>query len=117
MTTTIEHRLTKPPVLILGILSGIVCFGFFWASYQLSMVLARVFWNDHNPLSLPRTWIGQIEPFKWIGGLLVVLISLVVTHVWDQIRVRYRLGVAQYWAMIGLALSICLLAALLSGGF
>ena len=81
------------------------------------MVLARAFSSDHGPLSLPRQWMEQVEPFKWIGGLLVVLISLLITHAWDRLRVRYRLGVNQYWAMIGLALSICLLAALLSGGF
>ena len=117
MTTIIHHRLKAPSVLILGTLSGIVCFGFFWASYQLSMILARAFSSDHGPLSLPRAWVGQIEPFKWIGGLLVVLISLIVTHAWDQLRVRFRLGIAQYWSMIGLALLICSLVALLSGGF
>ena len=117
MTTTIDHRLKAPSVLILGALSGIVCFCFFWASYQLSTVLARIFSSDHGPLSIPSAWVGQIEPFKWIGGLLVILISLIVTHAWDQLRIRYELGVTQYWAMIGLALSICSLAALLSGGF
>jgi hypothetical protein len=116
VTTIIEQRLKSPPVWILGVLSGIVCFGFFWTSFQLSMTLARALYSDHGLLSLPRSWGGQDEPAKWIGGLLVVLISMLVTHAWDRIRVRYRLDVAQYWTMIGLALSICSLVALLSGG-
>jgi hypothetical protein len=117
VTTTIEHRLKAPSILILGTLSGIVCFGFFWASYQLSIVLAQAFSSDHSPLPMPSAWLGQIEPVKWIGGLLVVLISLLITHAWDRLRVRYMLGVEQYWTMISLALSICMLAALLLGGF
>jgi hypothetical protein len=116
VTTTIEHRLKAPSILILGTLSGIVCFGFFWTSYQLSIVLAQAFSSDHSPLSISSARLGQIEPFKWIGGLLVVLISLLITHAWDRLRVRYRLGVEQYWAMISLALSICTLAAFLSSG-
>ena len=117
MTTIIQHRFKAPSILVLGILSGIVCFGFCWASYQLSVVLAHALSTDHGPLSLPRAWAGQIEPFKWIGGLLVVLISLIVTLAWDQLRVRFRLGIAQYWTMIGLALLVCSLVAMLSGGF
>jgi hypothetical protein len=116
-TTTINHRLRAPSILILGTLSGIICFIFLWASYRLSILLARWLSADRGQLSLPRAWAEQIEPVKWIGGLMVVLISVLVTHAWDRMRARYQLDVAQYWTMIGLALSICLGAALLSGGF
>jgi hypothetical protein len=103
--------------LVLGILSGIVCFGFFWAAYRLSMILASAFFGDHSPLAQPRVWGGQIEPFKWIGCLLVVLTSLLITYAWDRLRVRYRLSISQYWTMIAVALSVCTVGALLSGGF
>ena len=116
-TITIQHRLRAPSVLILGTFSGILCFVFFWASYQLSLLLARLLSAGHSPLSMPHAWMEQVEPVKWIGGAMVVLISVLVTHAWDRIRVRYRLDVAQYWTMIGLALSICLVVALLLGGF
>ena len=116
MTTTKPH-LTTPSILTLGTLSGIICYGFFWASYHLSTRLGQALSGGHSPLSVPRAWDAQIEPVKWIGGASVVLISLLVTHAWDRLRIRYRLGVDEYWTMIGLALSICLLAALLSGGF
>jgi len=117
MTTQIEHRLKPPSVLVLGTLSGLACFAFFWASYQLATFLARAFSSDDGLLALPRSWVEQIDPVKWVGGLLVVTVALLVTHAWDRLRVRYRLGIAQYWAMIGLALTICLLGALFSGGF
>ena len=87
------------------------------AGLRVSNLLARALADTYGPLAGPRAWVKQIEPAKWIGGLSVVLISLLVTHAWDKLRVRYRLDVVQYWTMIGLALSICLLVALLSGGF
>jgi hypothetical protein len=117
MTTHIEHRLKPPSILALGTLSGLVCFAFFWASYQLSALLADAFSSDGGPLALPRSWVEQFEPVKWIGGLSVVIVALLVTHSWDRLRIRYRLDIAQYWTMIGLALAICLLGAFLSGGF
>jgi hypothetical protein len=117
MTTHIEHRPEPPSIVALGTLSGLACFLFFWGSYQLSTWLARAFSSDGGPLALPRSWVEQIEPVKWIGGLLVVIVALLVTHAWDRLRVRYRLDIAQYWTMIGLALAICLLGAVLSGGF
>ena len=49
-TATIKQRLKVPPVLTLGILSGIVCFCFFWASYHLSMILARALSSERGPL-------------------------------------------------------------------
>ena len=117
MTTQIKDRLNQSPsILALGTLSGLACFFFFWASYQLSMQLARALSSQRGPWAMPQALVGQIEPLKWIGGALVVMIALLVTHAWDRLRVRYRLDVAQYWTMIGLALSICLLVALLSGG-
>ena len=116
MTTQIEHR-KSPSILALGILSGLACFVLFWASYQLATLLARALSGERSPRIVPHSLVGEIEPIEWISGLLVVIVALLVTHVWDRVRVRYRLNVAQYWTMIGLALSICLLVALLSGGF
>ena len=117
MTTQIEQRRQSPSILALGTLSGLACFSFFWASYQLSTLLARALSSERGPWAMPHALVGQIEPLKWIGGLLVVIIALLVTHAWDRLRIRYRLDVAQYWTMIGLALSICVLAAFLAGGF
>lgn len=116
MTTHIEQRANPPSIWTLGALSGLACFAFFWTSYRLAKLAARALDSGYGPLALPSTLVEQIEPIKWIGGLLVVIVALLVTHAWDRLRIRYRLSVAQYWTMIGLALSICLLAALLSGG-
>lgn len=117
MTTQIEHRLKPPLVLALGTLSGLVCFLFFWASHQLATLLARALSSERGLWAMPRSLVDQIKPLKWIGGLLVVIVALLITHAWDRLRVRYRLNATQYWTMIGLALSICLLVAFLSGGF
>jgi hypothetical protein len=102
---------------VLGTLSGIACFGFFWATFRLATLLAGALASGSGLPALPRQLAGQAEPVKWIGALLVVAVALLVTHAWDRLRVRYGLGVGQYWTMIGLALIVCLLTALLSGGF
>jgi len=115
MIAQLEQRLKSPSILALGTLSGLACFALFWTSFQLATRLARTLSNQSG--TWPGALVGEIEPVKWIGGSLVVIVALLVTYTWDRLRVRYRLDVVQYWTMIGVALSICSLVALLSGGF
>ena len=101
----------------MGTTSGIVCFMLFQAAYWLTTRLARSLPALRDISEQERSFLQQPGPVKWIGAALVLLIALAATYAWDQIRVRYQLDARKYWTMIGLALSICLLAALLSGGF
>lgn len=104
MTATTRHPQRPHTILTLGTASGIVCFALFQAAYWLTTWLSR--WLLDEPALR-----------KAIAAALVLLIAFAVTYAWDRIRIRYRLSAHKYWAMIGLALSICLAAALLSGGF
>jgi hypothetical protein len=116
MTAHLHQPPKTPSVLLLGSLSGLVCFSFFWVSYRLTMLLSLVLISNRAWAAIPLKLTESAEPAKWIGGTLVILVSVLLTHAWDRLRIRLRLGVAQYWAMIGLALSICLLAAFLTRG-
>ena len=101
----------------MGTTSGIVCFMLLQAAYWLTTWLAQSLPALRDISEKERSFLQQPGPVKWIGAALVLLIAFAATYAWDQIRVRYQLDARKYWTMIGLALSICLLAALLSGRF
>jgi hypothetical protein len=113
---------TNPPlrnelsVLAVGTASGVVCFLLFQSAYWLTAWLSRLLPTLRLLSENDRWLLRRSEPGKMIGAGLVLLIALAATSAWDRIRIRYRLDARRYWAMIGLALSICLLVALLTGG-
>jgi hypothetical protein len=115
MTATTHPRRNELPVLAVGTASGVVCFVLFQAAYWLTAWLSRLLPTLHGFSEKDRWLLRRSEPGKMIGAGFVLLIALAATYAWDQIRIRYRLDARRYWAMIGMALSICLLVALLTG--
>lgn len=109
MTAATQHPRHHSLILTLGTASGLVCFALFQAAYWLTTWLTQS--------AGERSLWGQPALSKALAAAFVLLIAFAVTYAWDKIRVKYRLTAPKYWAMIGLALSICLAAALLSGGF
>ena len=114
---TAKHRPSPSFILAIGSVSGIACFIFFQAAYWLTTQVAQSIPGPRDGSAWERLHLQPPQWEKWIGAVFVILIASVATYIWDKLRVRCRLNPQQYWVMISLALLICSLVALLSGGF
>jgi hypothetical protein len=115
-TAVTKSKERESIILAIGASSGVICFFLFQTAYWLTTWLAQLL-ATYSSSSRALALVQRAEPGKWIGASFVLLIAFAATYAWDKIRIQQRLNPRQYWTMIGLALAVCLLAALLSGGF